>query len=91
MDDRAQRHVAQLAEALDVLGIEWKPDPVPGAEAAAVMWAHALLGAAEAHLIGAEIEAGKQGLTSSRSGRRSGQCAMRWWRPPRRSIQARYC
>ncbi|WP_457034251.1 hypothetical protein [Kitasatospora sp. P5_F3] len=61
MADHAHDHADQLREALAVLGIDWQPDEVTGAEVRAVMLATALLGAAEAHLVGAETAAGQAG------------------------------
>jgi hypothetical protein len=40
-----------------VFDIAWQPDPVPDDQARTVMLATALLGAAEAHLVGAELDA----------------------------------
>ncbi|GAA1167893.1 hypothetical protein F4556_001116 [Kitasatospora gansuensis] len=61
MADRARDHADQLNEALAVLGIDWHPDQVASDEVRAVMLATALLGAAEAHLVGAEMAAGQAG------------------------------
>ncbi|MFI6517657.1 hypothetical protein ACIBF1_19025 [Spirillospora sp. NPDC050679] len=62
MADQARRHARQLREALGVPGIAWEPNRARDGETEAIMWAHALLGAAEAHLIGAEMEAMGRGL-----------------------------
>lgn len=61
MAARASEHVEQLLEALRVLGISWRPDAVADDEGRAVMLATALLGAAEAHLVGAELDARQVG------------------------------
>ncbi|MFE9429010.1 hypothetical protein ACFYNO_39375 [Kitasatospora sp. NPDC006697] len=57
MAEDAREHAEQLLAALDALDIAWQPDAVADDEVRAVMLATALLGAAEAHLVGAEIDA----------------------------------
>ncbi|GGV45659.1 hypothetical protein GCM10010495_74050 [Kitasatospora herbaricolor] len=61
MAGRAAEHVARLRAALAVLGVDWRPDAVADDDTRAVMLATALLGAAEAHLVGAELEAEQAG------------------------------
>ncbi|TWF71587.1 hypothetical protein [Kitasatospora viridis] len=61
MAEDAREHADQLLAALRVLGIDWQPDAVTDASVLAVMLATALLGAAEAHLVDAEIDAFEAG------------------------------
>ncbi|MFE2728146.1 hypothetical protein [Kitasatospora sp. NPDC059327] len=60
MAGRSAQHVARLRAALAVLGVDWRPDAVADDHTRAVMLATALLGAAEAHLVGAELDAAEQ-------------------------------
>ncbi|MFJ6141565.1 hypothetical protein [Kitasatospora sp. NPDC092286] len=62
MAGREGEHVEQLREALAVLGADWRPDRVADDPTRAVMLAYALLGAAEAHLVGAEMDAALAGI-----------------------------
>ncbi|MEV7940847.1 hypothetical protein AB0O82_32560 [Kitasatospora sp. NPDC088264] len=61
MTGREHAHIEQLQQALAVLGAHWQPDQVTDDATRAVMLATALLGAAEAHLVGAEMDAEKAG------------------------------
>jgi hypothetical protein len=61
MAEEADEHAEQLLAALSALDIAWQPDTVADDEVRAVMLATALLGAAEAHLVGAEIDAYEAG------------------------------
>ncbi|MEV7929063.1 hypothetical protein [Kitasatospora sp. NPDC088779] len=61
MAGREREHVLQLQEALAVLGAHWRPDQIADDATRAVMLATALLGAAEAHLVGAEMDAEQAG------------------------------
>ncbi|WP_441248253.1 hypothetical protein [Kitasatospora sp. McL0602] len=61
MAEEAREHADQLLAALNALDIAWQPDAVADDEVRAVMLATALLGAAEAHLVGAEIDAYEAG------------------------------
>lgn len=55
-------HAEVLMAALEVLDISWRPDAIASGEARAVMLATALLGAAEAHYLGAELDAWQAGV-----------------------------
>ncbi|MGW7448149.1 hypothetical protein [Kitasatospora sp. NPDC054795] len=61
MAGREVEHVGQLSDALVVLGAAWRPDQVTDDATRAVKLATALLGAAEAHLGGAEMDADQAG------------------------------
>ncbi|WP_380286475.1 hypothetical protein [Kitasatospora purpeofusca] len=61
MAGREVEHIEQLSAALGVLGADWQPDQVADDATRAVMLATALLGAAEAHLVGAEMDAEQAG------------------------------
>ncbi len=58
-------HVGQLEAALLVLDVDWQPDQVADDRTRSVMLACALLGSAEAHLVGAEIDAETAGADLS--------------------------
>ncbi|MEV4506677.1 hypothetical protein [Streptomyces klenkii] len=62
MADRPRQHTKQLKNALKALDIHWAPDTVQSDAVGAVMWANVLMGAAEAHLMGAEMDAMQAGV-----------------------------
>ncbi|GAA3005196.1 hypothetical protein GCM10020229_16340 [Kitasatospora albolonga] len=65
MGEREADHAEQLSEALTVLGVGWQPDRVTDEVTRAVMLATALLGAAEAHLVRAELDARRSGADTA--------------------------